>query len=144
MYRKRGIKRSGELAALNVKWMSTFSKTVCSFGIRGKTSSQGQVAKPISFHRFASEDTICPAKCLEDYLQRTSKFRSENNTHMVFLSVNKPHKPVTRPTLTKWILKMLDLAGIDTKKFKAHSLRAASSSRVANLGLKLSREEEKK
>ena len=83
------IKRSGELAALNVKWKSTFSdKMVCSFGIRGKTSSQGQVAKPISFHRFASEDIICPAKCLEDYLQRTSKFRSENNTHMVFLSVN--------------------------------------------------------
>ena len=132
------IKRSGELAALNVKWMSAFSdKTECAFGIRGKTSGSGQVAKPIAFHRFAENDKICPAKCLEDYINRTSKYRSENGTHLVFLSVNKPHKPVTRPTLTKWILKMLDLAGINTNNFKAHSLRSASSSKVANLGLKL-------
>ena len=32
---------------------------------------------------------------------------------------------------------MLDLAGINTNNFKAHSLRSASSSKVANLGLKL-------
>ena len=95
------------------------------------------MAKPISFHRFSENDKICPAKCLEDYINRTSKSRYENKTHLVFLSVNKPHKPVTRPTLTKWILKMLTAAGIDTSKFKAHSLRSAASSKVANLGLKL-------
>ena len=132
------IKRSGELAALNVKWMSVFSdKTECAFGIRGKTSGSGQVAKPIAFHRFADNDKICPAKCLENYIDRTSKYRLENSTHLVFLSVNKPHKPVTRPTLTKWILKMLNSAGVNTQKFNAHSLRSASSSKVANLGLKL-------
>ena len=118
--------------------MSAFSdKTECAFGIRGKTSGSGQVAKPIASHRYTENDKTCPAKCLEDYINRTSRYRTENGTHLVFLSVDNPHKPVIRATLTKWILKMLNSAGVDTHKFKAHSLRSASSSKVANLGLKL-------
>ena len=60
-----------------------------------------------------------------------------NGSLLVFVSFRKPHKPVTRPTLTKWVLKMLRQAGIDTDKFKAHSMRSAASSKVASLGLKL-------
>ena len=60
-----------------------------------------------------------------------------NCTTMVFPSVKKPHKPVTRSTLTKWVLRMLDLSGVDIKMLKAHSLRAAVTSKVSNLGLQL-------
>ena len=132
------IKRSGELSALSTKWISFFGdKTICAFGIKGKTSAPGKVASPITFHSFPENDKVCPVKCLGDYILRTRAFRLANNTHGVFLSVNKPHKPITRARLTKWVLKMLHVSGIDTNLFKAHSMRSASSSKVANLGLPL-------
>ena len=132
------IKRSGELSMLNVKWMALYNDRIeCSFGIKGKTTKPGKVAKAITFHEFASNRRICPVTCLKSYLERTKQSRTEHNTQLVFLSVKKPHKPVSRSTLTKWVLKMLDASGIDTNKFKAHSIRAASSSKVSNLGLQL-------
>ena len=73
--------------------------------------------------------------CLQEYMDRTEKWRIDGSFHPLFLGVNNPHKPVTKSTLTKWILKMLELSGIDISRFQAHSLRAASSSKVASLGL---------
>ena len=76
--------------------------------------------------------------CLQEYIDRTTAKRTALESQPLFISYVKPFKPVTRPTLTKWVLKMLQLAGIDTKLFQAHSVRAAASSKVAALGLKLS------
>ena len=80
---------------------------------------------------------ICPATTLKHYIDRTNQFLLENESLHVFVSFRKPHKPVTRPTLKKWVLKMLAQAGIDTGKFKAHSMRSAASSKVAKLGLRM-------
>ena len=133
------INRGAELAALNVKWISKFEDGyVCSFGVKAKNSKKGKPAKPVKFKKHVQDDKLCPVACLEEYLNRTATFRAEMGSLPLFLSVNKPHKPVTRSTITKWVLKMLDIAGIDTKKFQAHSLRAASTSKVAALGLRLS------
>ena len=76
--------------------------------------------------------------CLQEYIDRTAAKRTALESLPLFISYVKPFKPVTRPTLTKWVLKMLQLAGIDTKLFQAHSVRAAASSKAAALGLKLS------
>ncbi len=132
------IKRSGEIAAMTVKWTSIFTdKIICAFGIRAKTSKDGKVAKPMVFHRFESDEKICPVSCLKAYIDRTKIHREAHGTLMVFLSWKKPHKPVKRSTITKWVLKMFSWAGIDTNLFKAHSMRAAASSGVSKLGLKL-------
>ena len=131
------IKRSGVLASFSTRWISQFSdRTVCAFGMKSKTS-KGKVAKPVTFYRFKEDRKTCPAEALGHYIDRTKNFRTINSSLMVFVSIRRPHKPVTRPPLTKWVLKMLKLAGIDTNKFKAHSMRSAASSKVASLGLKL-------
>ena len=40
----------------------------------------------------------------------------------------KPHKEVSKATISRWIKCLLSEAGIDTDIFSAHSTRAASSS----------------
>ena len=128
------INRGAELHSLNCKWISRYSERfVCAFGTRAKNSKKGKSAKPIHFKRYAEDEKLCPVMCLQEYMDRTKKWRIDASFHPLFLGVNNPHKPVTKSTLTKWILKMLEQSGIDVSKFQTHSL--SSSSKVASLRL---------
>jgi len=53
----------------------------------------------------------------------------------LFLSYIKPHNPISSLSIARWILAMLNLAGLDTDKFKAHSVRSASASAAASAGV---------
>ena len=46
---------------------------------------------------------------------------------MFFVSFCKPHASVTPQTLSRWILFVMEAAGIDVSAWKAHSSRAAAS-----------------
>ena len=50
----------------------------------------------------------------------------------MFISLVKPHRPVTRAIISRWILSLIKEAGIDTTIFKAHSVRGASTTAAAN------------
>ena len=47
----------------------------------------------------------------------------------------KPHLLVTSSTIARWLKEVIRDAGIDTNIFKAHSVRAASTSAAAMLGI---------
>ena len=47
----------------------------------------------------------------------------------------KPHKPVRSCTIARWLKTILENSGIDTKIFKAHSTRGASTSKANKFGL---------
>ena len=53
----------------------------------------------------------------------------------LFLSVNKPHKPISPSTIARWLKTILSKAGVDTEIFKAHSVRSASTSAAAMAGI---------
>ena len=82
---------------------------------------------------------LCPVECLRVYLDRTKGFRSNNKDQQdkLFLSFVIPHKPVSSATLARWIKSYLQLAGIDTSIFSAHSLRGASTTAALNQGVSL-------
>ena len=42
---------------------------------------------------------------------------------------------MTSSTIARWLKSILDAAGVDTSIFNAHSVRGASSSRAANMGI---------
>jgi hypothetical protein len=46
-----------------------------------------------------------------------------------------PHNPVKTGTIANWLKKVMTAAGIDTEKYKAHSTRAASTSKAKIGGL---------
>jgi len=49
----------------------------------------------------------------------------------------RPHRAVAPSTVARWIKTFLGSAGIDTDKFKAHSIRGASASCATEAGLAL-------
>jgi hypothetical protein len=74
---------------------------------------------------------------INEYLKRTNKLRGQNE-HKLFISFTKPHKAVSKDTITRWILMVLTNAGIDTSVYKAHSLRHAVTSKANSIGIPLS------
>ena len=132
------VPRSQELGALDIKFMS--KTNVCytfGFGVSVKHRKRGKAVPTLSFYRFDKDVNICPVQALDSYLSRTENLRELDESTQFFLSVVKPHKPVTRSTLAKWVVNFLKESGIDTSKFKGHSMRHASTSKADLLGASL-------
>ena len=89
----------------------------------------------MEFNNFQEDSNLCPVKSLKEYCCITKPFRDLNNETSLFLSILKPHKAVTKSTTARWIKEVLKWAGIDTKIYQAHSIRAAATSKAFLKGL---------
>ena len=68
---------------------------------------------------------------MAEYLKRTYKFRKGsdgNEVLQLFLGISKPHKPVSRQTISNWIVKTIQMAYDEEKNVKAHSTRSIGPS----------------
>ena len=72
------------------------------------------------------KNNLCVIATLKEYLQRTENLRGGHSS--LFIVYLKPYKPVTANTISRWVKCVMDEAGINTKIFKPHSTRAASTS----------------
>ena len=72
---------------------------------------------------------------MKEYLSRTKPLRRESP--QLLISHTKPFKPVSKDTIARWVKTVLELSGIDVKKYSAHSSRAASTSLCKSKGLAL-------
>ena len=83
---------------------------------------------------FSSSDcaSICPLAALKEYISRseTLRFRSGHFVSKLFLSLIRPYNLVSPRTIARWIMSVLQSAGIDTSKFNVHSVRGAATSRA--------------
>ena len=50
-----------------------------------------------------------------------------NDEKQLLISCIKPHKAVSRDTISQWIKRFMTAAGIDTSVYKSHTTRAAST-----------------
>ena len=82
---------------------------------------------------FDENENLCVVHTLYDYLDRTVNIR--NDSSKLLISYQKPFKPVSKDTISRWLKILLGKAGIDTKSFTAHSTRSTSSSAAKNNGL---------
>ena len=78
---------------------------------------------------------LCVVRTLRVYLRRTGKLRGQEKQLLV--SFARPHRAISRDTLARWTLLVLDMAGIDVDKYKSHSTRGATASAAKRLGLSL-------
>ena len=53
----------------------------------------------------------------------------------LFISVTKPHRVVSPSSIARWLKRLLEVAGVDTSIFSAHSVCEASSSKAINMGI---------
>ena len=78
-------------------------------------------------------------KTLKVYEEKTAMLRVVDPTEPapLFISFWKPHKPVSSASIARWMKELLKEAGVDTKVFKVHSTRAASTSTAKAQGVSM-------
>ena len=91
-------------------------------------SHTNKVLNVITLPAYKVNKKLCPVTYLKQYLKRTQRLRTDTQ---LFIGTQKPHKPVSTSTISRWIKFILKVAGINTDIYKAHSCRAASSSAAA-------------
>ena len=94
-----------------------------------KQSRPGKSQPAIKFTAYPSDTSLCVVSCLREYISRTESLRTAHG--QLFISYQKPHKPVSRTTISRWVRATLAAAGIDTCYYKPHSTRSASTSAAA-------------
>lgn len=86
--------------------------------------------KHVVFRAFPPDRRLCVFTVLKEYLNRTRSLRKNCNSERLLVSYVKPYASVTRDTVSRWIKQVLFRSGINTDIFKAHSVRAAATSKA--------------
>ncbi|GFN80793.1 tyrosine recombinase [Plakobranchus ocellatus] len=89
-----------------------------------KTSNPRRHLQPLELRSFTNK-RLCVVSHLQHYLAVTQDFRLGDQ---LFLTYIKPHRPIARGTLSRWIKMILKMAGVNTDVYSAHSTRVASTS----------------
>lgn len=122
--------RSQTLSVLDLKFVCcTFSSLIFRILKTTRPNHMNQTVTITSFHK----PQIFPVKSLKHYIHRTTTIRKNSKQFVLF----KTYKAITSFTIARWLKLVLNLSGIDTSKFKAHSYRGASSSAAKMGGMSL-------
>ena len=130
---------SADLPKLNVQMRSFKSNGVIFWPTH--LAKQSRSSKPVAdffFPSFAGDSTVCPVTTLRAYKERTERFRADlpsDSSSQLFLSFIGQHTPVSSSTIARWLKCFMAEAGIDISIFKAHSIRVASCSIAAGVGV---------
>lgn len=99
-----------------------------------KTSRIGSQQPVLVLPFFVQKPSICPAKTISAYVNKTSPLRK---TDTLFITFKKPHNVASTQTLSRWIKSTLKDSGIDVSIFSAHSTRHASTSKAHKEGVNI-------
>lgn len=91
-----------------------------------KHTRVGTHQKPLEFLAYPIDRNLCIVTHLKEYLAKTTPLR--NDEKQLLISCIRPHKAVSRDTISRWTKNFMIAAGIDTSMYKSHSTRAASTS----------------
>ncbi len=129
--------RSQTLALLNLNNMtkkkSSYIFTVGKADL--KQSRPGYVPPVLTLKAYPVNRGLCIYTVLSEYIDRTKDLRGSEGC--LFISYSKPHKKVGSSTLARWVKTMMAKAGIDVCRYKAHSLRSASTTKAYQAGVPL-------
>ena len=105
--------RVSDLHSLDLKFRS-YRYVAVSFIIPGLTKTR-RLGPPreVFYAQLEENIKLCPVTSLRAYEKKTEGLRHPSNTSL-FISVKKPHLPVSSQTLSRWIKNFLSEAGIQT------------------------------
>ena len=89
----------------------------------------------VEFIAFPHNQNLCVVNTLNSYIKKTCNLR-KNHTKLL-ISYKKPHCPVSKDTISRWIKMLLGKSGINIDIYTAHSTRSASTSAARESGLSL-------
>lgn len=79
---------------------------------------------------YPPDRSLCVVFVLKEYLHRTLLLRS--SVTQLVISFVKPHKAVTKSSISRWLRTVMISSGINCDVFKVHSIRAATTSKARN------------
>ena len=97
-----------------------------------RTARQGDPLSSIKLQAYPWNSKLCVVQAVNDYIERTKNVRNSKNLLVSFV---KPYCCITKDTLSRWILYILDRADIDTKRYSLHSTRAAMAASALKAGI---------
>ena len=98
-----------------------------------KQTRPGHMGFTLSLRDYPPDRRLCLVHYLKFYLNVTKKLR--NGEDQLFVSFRKPHGPVSKDTISRWLAIVLKQAGVNIEQFRPHSTRAASTSAADKLGV---------
>ena len=90
-----------------------------------------------TFHIFPEEESLCPYKALNHYLEVTNFWQIKGYRNQLLFSHIETHQPISSPTIARWIKTVLSLAGIEILSLK-RSLCQISTTTSKSKFMKLS------
>ena len=129
--------RASDIHALDLQYHK-FSEEGVLFHISSLTKTRrSSPPKTVFIAKFEDDSSICPVRTLQVYIKKTKHLRKsgKNGGLPLFISVRKPHEAVSSATISRWVKQVLTESGIPTDIFKAHSVRAASSTAAKTKGV---------
>lgn len=127
--------RASDLSALDVRYLA-FTPDSARFQLVSLTKSARPDRQLSSVYVSFEDRTICPVTTLQLYLTRTADWRIDQSRNQLFLSINKPHHPVSTATVARWLKETLRMAGVSTD-FTAHSTRSTAVSVAFDKGVSI-------
>ena len=125
--------RSSVLDSFDVRFMQmTESKIVFHLAKLTKGRKQGYCSLQVPLKTFHKNPSLCVVNCLKVYIDRTSDRRKVNGTqtkNQLLLGTVKSYVEVAR-----WLKNVMKDVGIDVFIFKGHTVRLASTSKLAAQG----------
>eukprot|EP00794_Sanderia_malayensis_P020746 gene20746-22775_t len=100
-----------------------------------KQTKPNKHLKALEFQEYLPDKSLCIFEYLTEYLSRTKALRGENTS--LLISYMKPHKAISKDTVSRWVKTILRAAGVNVQVFTAHSCRSASTSAAKAVGLSL-------
>ena len=112
----------------------TEEEVTFTFPVPLKHSRPGYTVPPLVFRAFPGEPALCPVQTLNKYLAHRLWASSDE---YLFSTTTEPKHRATSDTIQRWIKSTMLGAGIDTGKFKPHSIRGASTSGTKLMGIRM-------
>ena len=112
----------------------------CMLSSLRKRGTADQLPKAFFAH-FPSNSKLCLVETLCYYLKATRSFCPvipSSKPDPLFILCVKPHKPISAPSLARWLRSLLKASGVNSDIFKAHSVHGASTTAAANSNVPLS------
>ena len=92
-----------------------------------KQSKVGEKLGWLKVESYPEDKDLCVFTILKHYLEITKGLRKSDK---LFVSIQSPHKAVTKQTISRWLKIIMQKSGIDVKKYGVHSTRGAASSKA--------------
>lgn len=95
-----------------------------------KSNHVGDARSTVTLRPYPSCKALCVVTTIKEYLAKTKGIRKGNG--QLLLSSFKPYSPISRDTVARWTIDVMNEAGINVSKYKGHTPRGAFASHAVS------------